>query len=347
MTNRYFDFIRKVYNIDGQIKLLPVDFNMRWYNLYFLQKWHTIIGLSMWSLALVWDSLGPICIAISIQRQSFELLGLTILAYLVRFTVSYVALILMVIVEKNVNLSVQFQATKFFLTVDPIHHTTRSSGQVISKISRGADSFVTLNSMMIFSIPAVIISTLVSFIVAFNIDRLTGVVVLVMNILFGWIAVVMVSKNNKNINPVVIAKEDTQKALQVESLQQIQLIRSAFATTEQEAKTKKQGIETGIATAVKNIGMVSVFTPLFYLLVLGTGVISFLLLNQVKIGGLEAIIAISIVVTYNDSLTKIMNFSNQAERIVTSISNIEDLFTFIRGFGKQTYPVLESDKKDS
>jgi len=238
---------------------------------------------------------------------------------------------------------VQYQATKFFLTVDPIWHSTRSSGQVISKVNRGSEATTTISTILIFSVLPVVVSTIVSVAAILSINVTTGLIATGLNVLFASVSILSYYYNNKTLNPIVIEQEDEQKSLQVQTLQQIQIIRSSFATIEQKNAIFKSAKSVGEAQGVKTFSVVSIGTIMLLTLSLGVGIITFLLLFQVKSGNLQPVLAVAIVVTYLDSLNKIMGLSNQAEKILTSISNIKDLFIFIRGFGKQTYAVLETD----
>lgn len=343
-TQKYFLWLRKFFKVDSRTTKLKVDFNKPWYQIYLQQKWRVISAMLMWCVALAWDSIGTLAIAYSIQQQSTSLLGLTLLGYFTRFTLSCLALSIIIYVENSTNLSIQYAATKFFLTVDPIYHSTRSSGQIISKISRGAESFNIFGFILIFHCISVLVSTIMSTIILSFSSIFVALTGFLINLFFGFIAVQGVIRNNQALNPLKIKKEDEQKSIQVEILQQIALIRSAFGTSEQEQKLSKTSLDAGIYTAAKDFGTVSIFTVILYLLIIGVAVVSFLLLRQVQAGDLNPIIAVGMTTIYIDSLNKIMSFSNQAEKLITSISNIQDLFDFIRSFGKQTYPVLESDQ---
>jgi ABC-type multidrug transport system fused ATPase/permease subunit len=346
VSKKYFHFLRSFYKLDTRIKSIPVDFAKPWFQVYLDQKWRVLIALFMWCSALAWDTIGTLVIAYSIQQKSTWLFSLALLGYFIRFTLSYIALTLAIYVEKNTNLSIQYFATKYFLTVDPVFHSTRSSGQVISKVARGAEAYNTFGVIVIFSVSAVVMSTIISTTILFISSPVVGFVGLSINLIFGAIAVLAILNSNRALNPRKIEKEDEQKALQVESLQQISLIRSSFGTIEQAQKVSKNALITGIYTGTKDLGTTSIFTAVLYLLIGGVAIIGFLLLNQVQLNKLDPIIAVGMITIYIDSLNKIMNLSNQAEKLITSMSNAQDLFTFIRGFGRQTYPVLEGDEID-
>lgn len=343
LSKNYLGFYQKLYRTDNRIKVLPIDFNKPWWSIYGLQKWWWAASGLLWSTALVWDTIGPIAIALSIQNSSYEFLGLSILGYLIRYTLSYSSLILAIYTEHNVRISVQYQATKFFLTVDPILHSTRSSGQAISKVARGSESTTQFTTIFIFSVLPVIVSSIVSIIIIFSISIVIGLTAIVLNVLFVTVSVLSYYYNNKTLNPIIIEQEDEQKSQQVQTLQQIQIIRSSFATIEQKNTIFKLAKSVGQVQAIKTFSVVSIATVMLFILSLGMGVIAFLLLFQVKSGNLQPVLAVAIVVGYLDSLNKIIGLTNQVEKIVTSISNIKDLFSFINGFGKQSYPVLEED----
>jgi hypothetical protein len=60
-------------------------------------------------------------------------------------------------------------------------------------------------------------------------------------------------------------------------------------------------------------------------------------------GNLDAASGISLISTFFLGTYNILNSGQLAERLSRSIISIQDLFKFIRKYGKQTYPVLEEN----
>lgn len=56
--------------------------------------------------------------------------------------------------------SISYNANRYFLTVDPVNHSTRSSGKIIAKVVRGSESVEDFLDFIIYDI----LSALVRFI---------------------------------------------------------------------------------------------------------------------------------------------------------------------------------------
>jgi hypothetical protein len=65
--------------------------------------------------------------------------------------------------------------------------------------------------------------------------------------------------------------------------------------------------------------------------------------NLVDSGEVSLVIGSSLILTYLRGSNSIIRAGRTTQRLYDSWSKIQDLYTFIRGFGKQSYPVLEKD----
>ena len=81
------------------------------------------------------------------------------------------------------------------------------------------------------------------------------------------------------------------------------------------------------------------------LYILSSLIIGILVINQTISGEISNTIALSIILTYSSGTQGVLYIGDKVKRLTTALSNVNDLFDFIRGFGKQTFPVLEDDWK--
>jgi ABC-type multidrug transport system fused ATPase/permease subunit len=236
--------------------------------------------------------------------------------------------------------SIENSASKFFLTVDPIHHTFRSSGQILAKSARGSNAFDTLLDLLTFEILN-IIGMIIGMLVAFStVNPVLAFWVFIVLIFISAFNIFLFISRAKLFKPFRIKAEDLSKAAYLETLQQTSYIRAVFGTTEQLKKVTKLQLKS-IATA----GIIwrlsgYIVTVCQIILLVSVIPISSVLLNQAN---LDKTIALSLVLSYIQVLNRINFLGNNLGRLISAFEDINDLFDFIRGFGKQTFPVLEAE----
>jgi ABC-type multidrug transport system fused ATPase/permease subunit len=70
--------------------------------------------------------------------------------------------------------SIHYNAHQYFLTVDPIAHSTRSSGKIIAKISRVVDAYEDFMDILLINILQVVIGTVAIVVALVGIDLWLG-----------------------------------------------------------------------------------------------------------------------------------------------------------------------------
>lgn len=342
---KYYNLIDRAENFEKRIKLLPVNFEKPWWDIIFQQKAATIYIFSVQFIWSVFDALFPIMLGFAVTELSLTLFLAVILARLI-LSLFYSAMFSYntVFQIQTIN-SVEYSANEFFLTVDPLFHSTKSSGQIVSKVNRGSSSFESVMDIITFDMIGIVTGITTIIITMFAFDFRLGLISLfflsamtIFNI-FGQIF------NSRTFQPLRIAAEDKFKAVSLETLLQAPFIRAIFASNEQTRKSKiaiknsmiKEGnawqAETHINTATRAFYIISV------------AIIGYLILIQAQNGILAPALAFSIIITYTNGTQNILYVGNKVKRLTTSLSNINDLFDFIRGFGKQSFPVLDDDKQ--
>lgn len=167
----------------------------------------------------------------------------------------------------------------------------------------------------------------------------------------GWIfviAIVLLSMFIQivrvNITSVAQIKQDDKlKAVSVETLQQAAHIRSTFASNEQ--LNKIIALSHRLAQTLATHWFTSIFSSLFIraVFVISFIIIGVLTIQSVQNNTINSTLAVSILISYLSSSAQILNIGRSVEIFTDRVVRISDLFEFIQGFGKQTYPVLEGD----
>ena len=341
---RYYNFIYKYFNLEKDIKLLPVDFNKPWYQILLDQRWNLGLQIAVEFVSSIFSSLTPLILGTAFFSNKIEYLyyfaaGYIVIEILNRFVIRYFSILMLQ--SKN---SVAFSAYQYFLIVDPIYHSTKSSGQIISKIQKTTSDL----EMFISGSVEVFLATIVAFVTVIitiaTFDYRLGIV--------GTISFILIALVNGGLNFInaeifkkkTIAAEDKAKADSVETLQQNALIRASFAANEQLGKVKKSTTKYMVLESVsrQTFGVTRTLTRIVYAtstLLIGLIIYDLTSTNQMNVG-----IGISLLLAYFNGSGQILRIGDLIRNLIQIISRQEDLFQFIRQFGLQTYPVLEGDK---
>lgn len=340
---KIYNFVDKTEKLDTKIKILPVDFNKPWWDVILQQKTALALMLATEIFGNVFIVIFPILAGFAITNNNFTLF-LVIILMMIADTWSNVYIVkIQNVAQINCMNSVEFRANEYFLTVDPIAHSTKSSGQIISKIGRAASSYEDVLDLLCTDILAILVSLVTVSVAMFAFDWKIGIVAFVFLLFIGSFNTFFHIARTAIFLPKQIKTEDDLKAVSVETLLQVTFIRAIYATNEQIQRlvkvTKNHMITFGnnwqayqyVSGISRSLHITSVF------------VIGKMVFNQMQNGAFTPILAISILITYASGTQNILTIGSKIKRLTTSISNINDLFKFIRGFGKQTFPVLKDE----
>ncbi len=237
------------------------------------------------------------------------------------------------------NNNIVHAANSYFLKVDPIYHTTKNSGQIISKIERATTAYLDFDIGLVFNILPNIIGILVGSLSLFYYNLQLGLLGLFSSLLILSTSIYLRVFNNIVFRDKVIAIEDQSKSLTVENLNQMIFIRSAFATIEQDNLSSELSKKS--AAIRGTFWMTSSFTDmsLFFVQIIFALLITYFISYLVKFQNLELIDSIAVLTTYLTGTSRVVGFGSNIKRLIEAEYKIRDLFIFIRTFGKQTFPV--------
>jgi ABC-type transport system involved in Fe-S cluster assembly fused permease/ATPase subunit len=335
---KVYNFLEKLFGMVGKIRIYPVDFNLPWYSIY--KKYWVRLGLSLIAETIVWVFFTtlPLIINYAIKTQNITLVISLGLVFMMLSIMVQTHMRSYVLAEAGIMGSVSNSAYKFFVKVDPIHHSTRESGKVISKINRAVSAYETLTDVLTYNILPFIIQISVILVSFIYYDTKTGVLAggsLIIMLAISTIGQILVSKN---VIPKDNDQMDIQQQVEVESLQQVTLIRSSFATPEHIKKIKKTNIRTGeVQTTVWMSFISTTFIPRV-LFGISFIIVSVFIINLINTGSLDIITAIALITMYI-SAYDIIFAGRHIERIISDIERIKNLYTYIQEYGDSSYPV--------
>jgi len=340
---KYYNFILKFFGFENSMKIVPIDFEKPWWKPIWDKK--IIFGLDILSeiIQSVFSNLTPLIIGYVIYNQNY-----TVLAYfaagvlaveIINRTMKRLRIINIMQIENSIN----YTAYRFFLTVDPIYHTTKSSGQIISKIERDSSSYGSLIDSFLENI-YIIVSFLTVIITLFSFDFKLGLIASIAFILLAIVNSLVSILNAKSLINKATKAKDAKASVTNENLAQNAIIRSSFATTEQDKKTRKLTLEVIKVRTVAKFGAGIAVTINRFLFLLATILLSITILNLINSNQLTTVTGVALIITFLNTSSSVLSIGSVVKSLTEQYFEINDLFNFIRNFGKQTFPVLENEK---
>lgn len=341
--DQFYNFVDKTEKLESKMKILPVDFQKPWWDIILRQKNLALFALISQFIGSIFDSIFPIILGYAVTTLDINLFMIVMLVKLAITWIYNIMLQYNAIFQNQTMFSIDFNANQYFLTVDPIFHTMKSSGKIISKISRGSSSYEDVLDIITFDLLNVATSIITIAIAMFAFGWKIGLVSLGFLGFLGIFNITAQIYRTKTFQPKRIKAQDKLKAIQVETLMQAPFIRAIFASTEQIYKNKNATILNMLKNTLSwQAGTyVNVITRTIY--IFSVFVIGYLVLMEAKSGEISTVLALSIILAYSSGTSGIIGIGNMVKRLSTALADINDLFDFIRDFGKQTYPVLEED----
>jgi ABC-type multidrug transport system fused ATPase/permease subunit len=326
MTNiqqRYYNFFTNLFNYEKRIKLIPVDFNKPWWTIILQQKY--LFGLLLFTLSILgfYDSVISLWIAQAVESGNVFNLAL-IIAGRVFFTLIFLLVFNWnPIFQLRTIHSVPYSANQRILEVDPISHSTKSSGVMISKVNKGSGAYEDMLDILCFEILDVVVVLFGTIVLLTSFDLKIGLVA-------SFLVVIMAAAS------IVTASQ-----ISVENIQQAVYVRSVFAAKEQ-LKTLEKSIKKFVgveATSWRVDGTTHVIIRILFFM--SVFIIATMIMDKVKTGTMSSIVGVGLITSYMFASNDIRSLGSQIKRLTASHSRITDLFEFMRTFGQQSYPVLD------
>ena len=346
LSDKYYAFWLWLGHLKTKARILPINFASSWTGILRAQKKYFIIALLCEMVIQTFYTLYPLFIGVILERQQYNYFIYLISTWLCIICLEYVSVYFSSLLEIQSINSVQYNAFEFFLTVDPIYHTMKASGKLFAKIERCARSYEDFLDIILWDILPIIMGMITVVTTFLLTDIRLGLIALLLLVLIAFLNIMLNLFTSATFERRLIDADDAVKILSVESLTQVQLIRSSFATNEiashskerNEAMMFKEGTAwLAFAAAIS----ISRFAYLISVLVLGSLILSFISQGYVSI-----LAGTTLLLTYINGTYEIIQIGRRLRKLIKAITRIQDLYTFIRSFGKQTFPVLADAQQD-
>jgi hypothetical protein len=344
IEERVTSFCQKYFKFKERAHLVDIDFTKTWWDVLVKQKMLVAIQVINLFVVNVVINLLPILAAwVFTQRNIWYFVWLLIALFVYRALahIMFYADTLLVLQTKT---SLQVSANKHLLLVDPIHHSTRSSGQIISKISRLSNSYRELIALSSFEILALVGNLVVTIGAFWVVDTKYGLLaggLLGITIICNILGIIWkTSFTEKRI----IEYEDISQELNIQAMNQTQYIRASFATPQIVHQIDTANFESLWRRGTSWRMSAWLITLTQYLFFLGFGVIGLVMIQDRSV---DVVVLVAIMFSYLNTGNRIYFIGFTINSIMESYIGVVDSWKFIQDYGSQSYPVLEVDKDSS
>lgn len=338
-----FAFWKKLLDYKKPIPLVKVDFTRPWWKPIWDVKNGFILAFSVDTFLNLYFVFFPGLVVWTIQNNRTDILIWTIIIRIILIPIREIVYKGFVLSLQSLIRGVEFCANQFFLTTDPVNHSTRDTGQISSKVDRALGDLETMIYAITWEVFPIFIGIVGVFFAISSVDFWAGLIVTVslivlvfLNIISNYLASFIFQKK------WITAQDDT-NSVKMENLQQTALIRSVFATQTQLSKLEqKQQKFILIEYLYWRFGgfIFGSLMAIYYLI--GFGFLAYIF-AKINSGNLDTASGISLISTFFLGTYNILNSGQLADRLSKAIISVQDLFKFIRKYGDRTYPVLEEN----
>lgn len=339
---RYYNFWNWVFQYKRFIKPQEVDFEKPHWNVFkpHLASFSYILIEGLLNSFLY--SVAPLVIGYAISQRDLNLLILLILGYIGTSFFDFLAEYLKQIVLNNIDISIQTSAAKFFLAIDPLNYATKSTGEILNKVTRStasAKSLLNTSAWTLFAFGG--FGTLIGS-AAYTDSRLFWLSASsfgACGIFYGLARFpfypVFLKKN--------IAKEDGFFAVLNETISQLAFIRSIFASPEQHRRIQKMSLgkavvasnEVAYTTLAGNLSNI--------ILQLAKIPIAIVLFERVQAGTMSSEVALGFFTIYWSNTWTTGVLAHNFQQILADWAKMADLWKYARSFPKAGFRVFDEE----
>ena len=340
LPERYYQFCFSKAQLGSKTRIYPIDFTQSWTRIALEQKFYLIMACVTEVITYTFFTLTPLFIGSILVTRNYWFFSYLCLGWLVAIVCEYITMYLVAIIEVQVIQSIHYNSYEFFLTVDPIYHAKKASGKLFAKIDRGARSYEDFIDIIMFDLLPTLVSTVTVIGSCFWAHRTLGFIALIILILVATFDIVTNLLTGPVFQKKLIEIDDRLKTTTVESLTQIQLVRSCFASTElaQQVYTKNKEMMATHGT-IWIAGSTSAFLVRAAYLI-SVVILGLVVLNKINVGALDVLTGTTLLITYIRGTYEIIKIGRKIRKFIKCTVQIKDLYTFIPNFGVESFPVL-------
>ncbi len=342
---KYRELVIDFYDFENKVRLFDVDFTKKWWLYLFKRPAHLFYYVISRIIQVSFFTLTPIFIGyLVVNFSQINLMVYVLFSIFIRINIRLSNYVYKLMIE-DLRGSVQSSAYKYFLSTDPVNHSTKSTGQIVSKLNAIGRPFLNLIRDFFKGIFEPTISYLAVSIALFNLDITIGLFSLGFFLFIVSLSCYLKLFNVSVFYPELIKKRDKWQKVNIENLRDINHIRTTFATSER-YKLQIKALKKGIAmystydsiNDLKKMILRFIETGFFVLIL-------YLVVNLIQNGKINPVIATSMILSFYNVINNLETINNSLSSVIDMNADVEDSFKFINNFGKQSYPVLDEKEK--
>lgn len=325
------------------VRLIPINFNKPWWMVIWKQKYSLIANLSCDTVDNVFKTLLPMLIGSAIAAGNYTSFAYLIIGWMLSFAIAALGFVAGSKLQAQTIYSIAYAAHRKLLRVDPIFHTSRRTGKILGKIDQAAYSYQEFLDIALFELFPMLASVVTVTIALSRIDLYLGLTGLIMLLGVGALSVICTLFVLTVFEKPQIRAYDELRAMSTENLNQINLVRSSFASDEVDKILQEKNLK--VVATERTAWVAFVLGRLFIKLVYGATlfILGLKLVACIKAGTLSPLIGATLIMTYIRGSYDMVSMGRMIFYFVKSLNRIKELFVFMRAFGEQSYPVLETD----
>jgi len=322
---------------------MPIDFKKPWWHVLLQNKRKLAVIFLGVICSFTVGTLLPILLKNAMEsKKAISFFYLFLLWFAVEAFRPVTAYIFSVLVASIVS-GIGYSAYTFFLTVDPIFHTKRVSGEIVAKIERCAKAFDKFLNTAIYEFFPIIVRVVTVVVAFFVAHTALGIITCLFISFMLLLNIFLVLFNSFSFERSIIKADDIAKSYSIESLMQIALVRSSFATNELHTLLRSKNSSFFAILATYFISFFNLMFLIKILYAISVCAIGAYILYLINTGVFSLLDGSALIVTYVHGTYRSMRIGMRMRKIVQASIRINDLFAFIRSFGTQTFPVLQED----
>ncbi|MBA3752491.1 ABC transporter ATP-binding protein [Candidatus Dependentiae bacterium] len=345
LPEKYYAFWIQLINLKNKVSILPIDFKKSWLDVIWRQKKLLTVSFIFQCIIQAFYTLYPVFLGGIIERQQFHLFIFFMFAWLGVIFLEFISNYFSGRVEIQSINSIQYNAFRFFLTVDPLFHTMKSSGKLFAKIERGARSYEDFLDIILWDILPIFVSVTTVIVSFLYVDIKLGSIGIILLLLIAAINIFFSLFTSSTFEQKLIDADDLVKIISVESLTQVQLIRSSFASNEildraNNANSQMMYKEGTAWIAFSASITISKIAYLISIFILGS-----IILSLISRGLLSIVEGTSLLFMYTNGTYEIIGIGRSLRKLIKATTRIKDLYSFVKIFGKRSFPVLPDERE--
>ncbi len=342
LTDSYYRLWVRLANLPEKASIFAIDFSKPWYHVIIQQKVFPIVTVLCQIVIQSFYSIYPIYIGRIIEYQNWHHFLYLIAFWIGVILLDYLSVYCAALMEIQCMNSVLYNSFKHFLTVDPVYHTLKSTGKLFSKITRCARAYENLLDILLWDLLPIIVSIGSVSIEFMRHDMTLGLVCLILLLIIVVVNVALNLFTSATFEKRLIVADDELKSLGVESLTQVQLIRSSFATNELTNLTHKRASNLMYREGTAWLAFASSVSVSRLAYVASVIILGWIVFSAMQIGTLSVMLGSTILIAYINGTYEVIDVGRKLRKLLRATTRINDLYSFIQLFGKQTFPVLSA-----